>query len=76
MSILKPVGAGTPVAKLCHEHGMHRASFWQWHSRFSGMDASMMSRFKELEQENRRFKKMYDEERRKAEMIQDAITKK
>lgn len=46
MSILKQAEAGTPVTELCHEHGMSNASFYKWHSRFGGMDASMMTRLK------------------------------
>lgn len=40
------------------------------------MDASLMARLKELEEENRRLKKMYAEERLKAELVQDALQKK
>jgi putative transposase len=75
MSILKQAEAGTPVAELCREHGMSNASFYKWRSRFGGMDASMMTRLKELEDENRRLKKMYAEERLKAEIIQEAMAK-
>lgn len=61
MSILKQAEAGTPVTELCREHGMSNASFYKWRSRFGGMDASMMTSLKELEDENRRLKKMYAE---------------
>lgn len=44
-------------------------------SRYGGMDASMMARLKELEDENRRLKKMYAEERLKAEIVQEALQK-
>ena len=57
MSILKQAEAGTPVAELCREHGMSNACFYKWRSRFGGMDASMMARLKELEEENRRLKR-------------------
>ena len=40
------------------------------------MDVSLMSRMKELEEENRRLKKMYAEERLKAEILNEALTKK
>ncbi len=69
ITILKQAEAGTPVSELCREHGMSNASFYKWRSRFGGMDASMMTRLKELEEENRRLKKMYAEERLKAEII-------
>lgn len=76
MAILNQAEAGMPVAELCREHGMSNASFYKWRSRFGGMDASMMTRLKELEDENRRLKKMYAEERLKAEIIQEAMAKK
>jgi len=57
MSILKLAEAGTPVAELCRENGMSNASFYKCRSRFGGMDTSMMTRLKELEEENRRLKK-------------------
>nr|ULG12089.1 transposase [Serratia entomophila]ULG19688.1 transposase [Serratia proteamaculans] len=76
MAILKQAEAGTPVVELCREHGMSNGSFYKWRSRFGGMDASMMARLKELEDENLRLKKMYAEERLKAEIIKEAMAKK
>lgn len=76
MAILKQAEAGSPVPELCREHGMSSASFYKWRSKYGGMDASMMARLKELEDENRRLKKMYAEERLKSEIIQEAMAKK
>lgn len=76
LSILKQAESGTPVPALCREHGMSNASFYKWRSKFEGMDASLMKRMKELEDENRRLKKMYTEERLKAEIVQEALAKK
>ena len=56
-----------------NEHGMSSAQFYKWRSKFGGMDASMMKRLKELEDENRRLKKMYSAERLKAEIARKAI---
>jgi putative transposase len=39
------------------------------------MDVSMMSRMKELEEENRRLKKMYLEEKLKAEIVSEALVR-
>jgi putative transposase len=55
---------------------MSSASFYKWRAKYGGMDASMISRLKELEEENRRLKKMYAEERLKAEIAQEALQKK
>lgn len=76
LEILKQAEAGTPVPELCREHGMSSATFYKWRAKYGGMDASLMGRLKELEEENRRLKKMYAEERLKAEIIQEAMTKK
>ena len=76
IAILKEAEGGKPVPELCREHGMSSALFYKWRSRFGGMDASMMARLKELEEENRRLKKMYAEERLKAEIIAEALQKK
>jgi len=76
LSILKQAESGTPVSTLCREHGMSSASFYKWRAKFGGMDASLMARLKELEAENAKLKKMYAEERLKAEIIQEAMAKK
>jgi putative transposase len=73
LSILKQAQGGTPVPQLCREHGMSGATFYQWRSKYGGMDASLMSRLKELEEENRRLKKMYAEERLVSEIRKEAL---
>lgn len=73
LAILKQNENGVHVAELCREHGMSTATFYKWRAKFGGMDASLMKRMKELEEENRRLKKMYAEERLKAEIRQEAL---
>lgn len=58
LAILKQKESGIPVPELCREHGMSSATFYKWRSKYGGMDASLMKRMKELEEENRRLKKM------------------
>ena len=76
LAILKQAESGKPLSELCREHGMSSATFYKWRAKYGGMDASLMSRMKELDDENRRLKKMYAEERLKAEIIQEALAKK
>ena len=76
MTILKQAEVGTPAPELCCEHGISSATFYKWRTKFGGMDASLLSRLRELEDENRRLKKMYADERLKAEIIQEAMAKK
>lgn len=73
MAILKQAEGGVPVPELCREHGMSSASFYKWRAKFGGMDTSMIKRLKELEDENRRLKKMYAEERLKSELRKEAL---
>ena len=76
IGILKQAEAGTPVPELCREHGMSSASFYKWRSKYSGMDASLMTRMKELEAENNRLKKMYADVQLQNDVIKEAMEKK
>ena len=76
MDTLKRAEAGVAVPDLCRELGISTATFYKWRSKFGGMDTSMMSRMKELEEENRRLRRMYVEEKLKAEIVAEALTKK
>ena len=76
VSILKEAEAGIPAKELCRKYGIASSTFYKWKSKYGGMEASDVKRLKELEEENRRLKKMYAEERLKAEIIQEAMAKK
>lgn len=76
MAALKRVEAGQPVPEICRELGISTATFYKWRANFGGMDTSMMTRMKELENENRRFRKMYLEEKVKTEIVAEALAKK
>ena len=76
MDALKRVDAGLAVPEVCRELGISSATFYKWRAKYGGMDTSMMARMKKLEAENARLKKMYIEEKLKAEILNEAITKK
>ncbi len=76
MQILKQAGAGVSAPELCRGHGMSSATFYKWRSKYGGMDASMMLRLKELEDENRRLKQMYAEVQLQAYVLKEAMAKK
>jgi putative transposase len=74
-----PSCARQKAAFLCRsyaEHGMSTASFYKWRAKYGGMDASMISQMKALEDENRRLKKMYAEMSMQAELLKEALGKK
>ena len=76
LDALKRVDAGLAVPDVCRELGISSATFYKWRAKYGGMDTSMMAKMKELEAENARLKKMYIEEKLKAEILNEAITKK
>jgi len=54
LAVLKQAEVGTAVLDLCREHGISSAKFYRLRGKFGGMDAVLMARMKELEEENRR----------------------
>ena len=75
-AVLKRSDGGEGVPDLCREIGIGTATFYKWRSKFGGMDVSLMARMKELEDENRRLKKMDMDEKLKAEIASEALAKK
>ena len=76
LSILRQADSGVPVAELCREHGMSTASFYKWRAKYGGMDASMISQMKSLEDENRRLKRMFADLSMQADLLKEALGKK
>ena len=76
VSILKQGDAGVPVKDLCRQAGISPATYYQWKSRYGGMDASDLKRVKELEAENSRLKRMYAELALDNAAMKDLIAKK
>tara|TARA_B100000378_G_C17990914_1_gene393805 strand:+ start:297 stop:572 length:276 start_codon:yes stop_codon:yes gene_type:complete len=64
-----------PVPDLCREHGISTASFYKWGAKYGGMDASMMSQTKALEDENRRLKRMHADLSMQADLLKEALGK-
>ena len=76
MAVLKQAEAGTPVLDLCREHGISNATFYKWRAKFGSMDVSLMAKMKELEDENRRLKKLYVDAQMRALIVEEALAKK
>ena len=76
LAVLKQAEGGTPISELCREHGISSAAFYKWRSKFGGMDASLISQLKELQDENRRLKKMYADAQLSADLLKEAMAKK
>ena len=76
ISILKAVEAGRSVRDVCREHEVSDATYYKWKSKYGGMQASDIKRLRELEDENRRLKKMYAELSLEHVMLKEVLTKK
>lgn len=76
VSILKQGDAGMPVKDLCRQTGISTATYYQWKSKYGGMEASDLRRTKELEAENAKLKRMYAELALDNAAMKDLIAKK
>ena len=76
VKILKEVERGRLVKDVCREYGVSEATYYNWKSKYGGMEASDIKRLKELEDENRRPKQMYAELCLDNRILKDIVEKK
>lgn len=76
VSILKEADAGKNVKDLCRQHDISPATYYQWKSKYGGLDASDLKRMKELEGENSRLKKLFAELSLENAALKDLIHRK
>ena len=76
VAILKQQDGGQTVAQITREHGVSEATFYNWKAKYGGMHISEVKRLKDLEEENRRLKKMYAELSLQHEITKEALLKK
>jgi putative transposase len=76
VSILKQQEGGRSTKELCREHSISEATFYNWKSKYGGMEASDVKRMKDLEEENARLKRMYANLAMDNEILRDLFAKK
>ena len=59
VGILKDAESGVPVADLLRKHGVSKATFFKWRSKYGGATVADVKRLRELEAENAKLKRMY-----------------
>jgi len=74
--ILKEVEGGRLVKEVCREYGISDATYYNWKSKYGGMEASDIKRLKELEDENRRLKQMFADLSLENRALKDIVEKK
>jgi putative transposase len=76
VTALKRQEGGIPTKELCRELGISEATFYNWKSKYGGMESSDVKRLKDLEEENSRLKKMYADLAMDNQILKDLFTKK
>jgi len=76
VSILKEADAGVPVKDICRKHGISEPTYYNWKSKYGGMEASDLKRIKEMEAELSRLKRMYADLAMENHALKDLIEKK
>jgi putative transposase len=76
VGILKEVEAGAKVGDTCRKHGISDACYYQWKSKYAGMEVPQLAKMRELQAENAKLKKMYAELALVHHAFQDAVAKK
>lgn len=76
VAILKEADAGVAVKEICRKQGISDATFYNWKSKYGGMNASDLKRMKEMETELSRLKRMYADLALENNALKDLIEKK
>lgn len=76
IKILSLQEAGRSVSDICREQGISQATFYNWKSKYSGMDISQLKQLKELEKELSLYKKIVAEQALQLTVLKDVIEKK
>ena len=76
LKVLKEHEAGRETKDLCREYGIARATFFNWRKKYGDMNASQLRRLKDLEDENKRLKRMYADLSLDHELLKEVLEKK
>jgi putative transposase len=76
VAILKEADAGMKVADICRKHGISEPTYYNWKSKYGGLEASELKRIKELEAENAKLKRMYADMAILNDALKELIEKK
>ena len=76
VAVLKEAESGVPVQEVCRKHGISDATYYNWRSKYGGMEVSDLRRMKEMEQELHQLKRMYADMALENRALKDLIEKK
>ena len=73
---IKKHGAGAKVEDICRDLGISNGTFYNWRSKFAGMEVNEAKRLRELETENNKLKRLLADKMLEVEAMKDALSKK
>jgi putative transposase len=76
IAIMKEHEAGLKTAELCRNHGISEPTFYNWKSKYGGLEVSEAKRLKGLESENARLKKLLADTMLDNAALKDLLAKK
>lgn len=76
VAVLKEADSGVPVKDICRKHGISDATYYNWKSKYGGMEASDLKKLKDLERELSQLKRMYADIALENRALKDLIEKK
>lgn len=76
IKILEEQKQGKAVADICREHGISQPTFYQWKSKYSGLEIHQLKKMKDLEAELAQYKKIVAEQTLQITVLKDVIEKK
>ena len=76
IGVLQEHELGAKTGDLCRKHGISEATFYNWKSKFGGLDVSEARRLKQLEGENARLKKLLADSMLDNAALKDLLSKK
>ena len=76
VAILKEGEAGVAVEQILRKHGISRATYYGWKSKYGGASVADLRRMKELEAENSKLKRMYADQALEIAAIKEVLTRK
>jgi putative transposase len=73
---LRQAESGTPIAEIVRKMEISEVTFYRWKKKYAGMGVAELRRLKQLEDENRRLKRLVADLTLDKQMLQDALSKK
>jgi putative transposase len=73
IGILKEADAGAQISELCRRHGITETTFYRWRKKYGGLDGTEARRLKQLEDENRRLKRIVADQALNLQVLKDIL---